>query len=283
MSDRSVEVDFQPPVRGSELRLNEVIPGNSAKRDYLFVNNVRFLSMAAVVAIHCVLLVSRIAGSATLTLPVCAVLQCLKFGTIGFFLISGFLMGEGLCHKKPSEYMARRIRTVFLPWLFWFSMYCCLVMRGSLPGLFDANSFGNVVVSLMNMFRERMFESIYWFVPNLMISLSILLVCRRFLDDLRFGCVLFVVSLLYGVNIYTQWVAVSSHTEALFGFVFYLWLGVWAGRNFARVEDWLKKMPLSVVAAAIALSWIAALAESSLQCFSPPSPRWVRLPRQSST
>jgi len=232
------------------------------KKEYLFVNNVRFISMAAVVAMHCSETALRLTGANPSSLIV--MVQPFKFGTIGFFLISGFLMGKGLTQRNPLEYLARRVHTVLLPWLLWFSFYCSLRFVHDLSlAILHSNSALNLLLSILGLIRAGIFDSIYWFVPNLMFSLCFLLLCRRFLDDLRLGAILLGVSLIYGINVHAQWVPVSSHSEALFGFVFYLWLGIWAARN-ARVIDRISQTRTWFILGFVVLSGLAALQESSI-------------------
>src|SRR5215472_17824439 len=128
------------------------------KEEYLFVNNVRFLSMAAVVAMHCTENTHHLTGGN----PTSLMVQPFKFGTIGFFLISGFLMGKGLTHKKPSEYLVRRLRTVLLPWLLWFSLLCFLeFVHGLSFNIFDSSSLLRVSLSILGLIRAGVFESAY--------------------------------------------------------------------------------------------------------------------------
>jgi hypothetical protein len=63
--------------------------------------------------------------------------------------------------------------------------------------------------------------------------------------------------------VYTKWVPLSSHSEALFGFVFYLWLGVWAARN-VRVIERISQIRTRFILGFVVLSGLAALQESSI-------------------
>jgi peptidoglycan/LPS O-acetylase OafA/YrhL len=68
---------------------------------HIFVDNVRFLSMIGIVAIHSATVVF-VTGNVHPML-IAALLAPQKFGTIGFFLISGFLLGERLDRCRPLE------------------------------------------------------------------------------------------------------------------------------------------------------------------------------------
>jgi hypothetical protein len=117
---------------------------------------------------------------------------------------------------------------------------------------------------LGELLQIALFDTAYWFVPNLMLAIGVLLLCRRFLYDPRLGCTLLGVSLFYGINAYTQWLPIQSHTEALLGFVFYLWLGAWAAKNFDAFHAWSARIPALVLIAMAALTGLAAFAEGEL-------------------
>jgi membrane-bound acyltransferase YfiQ involved in biofilm formation len=192
-------------------------------------------------------------------------LQPFKFGTIAFFLISGFLMQEGLTRRPPLEYLKRRLHRVFTPWLFWFALFFGMTLtNGAVHGQFLFHSLQGGAASVLDNLYQCLFASAYWFVPNLMIALCVLLLCRRFLLDIRLGGAFLALSLFYGLNIHWQWIPLESHTEAFFGFVFYLWLGAWAAQNFAVVEAWIERTPMVALCAFVALSALAALREADL-------------------
>ncbi len=234
--------------------------------DHIFANNVRFLSMAAVVFSHCILVSFSTYGLN----PAGWLVRCLRqpamFNVIGFFLISGFLMGEGLTKRPPWEYLKRRFQRIFTPWLFWFSLYFALllvvdVVCGRLGGI---HTWRDGALRALNMLSFCMFSSVYWFVPNLLLALCILLACRRFLFDLRFGGVLLALSLFYGLNIYAHWIPVKNHSGALFGFIFYQWLGAWAARNFGAIQAWIARTSIAALLALTMLTGLAALLESTV-------------------
>lgn|GEM_PF-353328 len=236
-------------------KIKKVVPP-----DHVFVDNVRFLSMAAVVGLH------TASGFYVALQPAAisdlALLECelLKFGTIGFFLVSGFLLGDRINNCSPVTYFLRRLQNVFIPWCVWFSLWCCLKFvsdwtTGRVPEL----SLGYAI----SFVGECLTLTAYWFVPNLLIALAILLVFRRFLNHLWVGALFLLASLFYGFNIYGRWIP-EGHTKAVFGFVFYLWLGAWSAWHFPVIENWLKKMhPLVLIGLSLLASGLA-LGESKL-------------------
>ncbi len=250
-------------LRSSRLAETSRTATGTRPAEHLFVNNVRFLSMAAVVCLHTL---SALLSRAGLSLDSgwgIAVVQAVKFGTIGFFLISGFLLSESLDRRSRSDYLRRRLRTVAVPWLAWFAIFSGILLFAKiLRGAFWSHSIEGTVRLLGQDLYRNLFTTAYWFVPNLLVAMCILLLCRRFLYDLWLGSLFLAVSLLHGVNVYAHWIPIRSHTEALLGFVFYLWLGAWSAHHFAAVQAWIRRIPMVVVLAITIASLGAATSES---------------------
>jgi len=233
--------------------------------EHLFVSNVRFLSMAAVVFVHCISASFLMAGLSPSGELERVMRQPVSFDIIGFFLISGFLMSEGLTKRSPGEYLKRRLRRIFLPWLFWYLLFfASLLINDAMLGRLRVMSLHEDAQWALHRLVFCLFSSVYWFVPNLLIALCILLACRRFLFDLRLGGALLALSLFYGVNIYAHWIPFQGHSEALLGFIFYLWLGAWAARNFGLIQALNERIPALSLMVLGALAGLAALLESGV-------------------
>ena len=216
--------------------------------------------MAAVIALH-VLQGYRTISSGVWCSPVPQYsLQPFKFGTIAFFLASGFLFGERIDHCKPSEYMFRRFRTVFLPWSMWFGLFCILK---SLSHLFFRPDRSISLSNAISIWQDGLFQTAFWFVPNLLCAMMLLLLFRNILRRNSTGVLFLLGSLFYGVNIYGRWIA-ASHTRAVFGFVFYLWLGAWTASHRPEIEAWLDRVPALAMTGLVALTLALATAESWL-------------------
>lgn len=222
--------------------------------------------MAAVVFIHCVASLCAINGLSSLGWLERCLRQPVEFDIIGFFLISGFLMEEGLTRRPPGEYLKRRFQRILIPWLFWFSLLFALLLvhDGVHSRLAVIHTWQDGAMWALDMLYLCMFGSVYWFVPNLLLALCILLACKRFLFDLRFGGVLLALSLFYGLNIYAQWIPLQSHSGALFGFIFYQWLGAWVARNFGAIQAWIARTSMTSLLALAVLTGLAALLESTV-------------------
>ncbi len=186
----------------------------------------------------------------------------LKFGTIAFFLMSGFLAGRGLETSQPLRYLGRRIQRIFFPWTFWVAAMVAGLLATDLAHhrfTFGANQ--PFFQDLGHWLFYTLTSTAFWFVPNLLISMAILLVFRRWHENLGFGAVLLALSLFYAVNIYMSWLP-SAHTEALLGFVFYLWLGVFAARKQRIFDGWLAHISFFQLSFAVLVTGLLAYGEA---------------------
>jgi hypothetical protein len=218
-------------------------------KNYSFVDNIRFASMACIVWIHCAstILATNVHADNNLTF---LFIQPFKFATICFFLISGFLMGTKLPQQGTGKYFKRRLTTVVLPWAAWALFYTFIIFLWGFAKariqITTAQAFARL---LLDYGYNTLFKSVYWFVPNLLLALAIILLCRRFINDLRFGALLLSISMLYGL----QLLLIQNpryyipHTSALLGFVFYLWLGIWTATHFHQAEARIREFPLWIL------------------------------------
>jgi hypothetical protein len=275
---------------------------------FLFVDNVRFWCMVAVLSLHCTRVFTLLGyQNFVLTEYVCATL--FKFGTIGFFLVSGFLLESNLATRAPWPILRKRLGKVFVPWIFWFLLTYVLFLLDDLlrqrapfaPGFALGAALAGELTRIMT-------ATSLWFVPNLFFGLCVLLAVRRLVDRMWFGVCLLAIDLFYVANIYGRW-STALHAEALFGFIFYLWLGHFAarrqqafGRLVLRLRLWQWGLAaLGAGAAALGEArWLAHLgADDPLNTLRPLNqifsvlvvlglcrlrraawPRWVDVPRQ---
>ena len=153
-----------------------------------------------------------------------------KFGSIAFFLASGFLLGASLDRQSNTDYMRKRFSRVFLPWLCWCSAFCAALIylnvhHGRTPIVLGVNACHVILY-----WARYALDSPYWFVPNLLFSLCCLLLVRKFVGDRVSGAIWAFASLFYAANVYLRWLP-TSHRSAWLGFVFYLWLGVFCAKH----------------------------------------------------
>ena len=192
--------------------------------DYHQVTNIRFLSMITIVAMHTQFFQFSFSEN-----PLNLILfQVLKFGTIGFFMVSGFLLGSKLTEVHPWVYFKRRLHSTFRPWLFWAGLF-------SIIALIKMSFWKEITLKdIGQQIYTTSFLSNYWFVINFLFALGILLIFRKFFQKRWFCCILLFCSLFYGINLYFRWIP-SNHTTALFGYIFYIWIGLQISLNRRQV------------------------------------------------
>src|SRR5262245_537710 len=185
---------------------------------YLFIDNVRFVSMLAIVMRHSELVLF---GGSPAPLLERELIQLRTFGVPLFFVSSAFLMAAWLTRPAASvqAYWKSRLHQVALPWLLWVSIFQVLELTKSLfQHRFDLNEIPEQI-------WQNVFSQAYWFVPILLLSLTMLLPLRRYWHAWWLGVFFLLLSLLYGVNLYRCWFP-SGHSVALFGYLFPFWLGI---------------------------------------------------------
>ncbi len=219
---------------------------------YGFVTNTRFISMMGIVAIHAELATPDWNAS---PLNV-GFNQLAKFATVCFFVISGFLLGDRLSEARPWDYFWRRVRAIGMPWAVWAGVYLALGV-----GL-DYATRGAAMRPLGWHISNTFVSSAFWFVPNMLLSLAILIALRRWLDRWWLGAALLVASLSYGVNLHVLWWHDTRHNTALLGFTGYLWLGHALRRYSTEARALITRAPWWLLGAIVAATLALALAES---------------------
>lgn len=198
------------------------------------------------------------------TLTVIANLQFSKFGTIIFFLLSGFLIGDKIKNTTAKEYLKKRLQNTIKPWAFWACILMILnyVTLAIIYFKFHPSDFWQTpTLPLGNQIIHIVFFTNFWFILNFMICLAILLAFKRYLDSNYFGLILLLCSLFYSVNLYFNWIP-THHTTAVFGFVFYLWLGYQLNKYFDAFKLWVGKASAWWLIPVLIISFASCCAES---------------------
>ena len=211
--------------------------------NYSFVDTIRCISMIGIVFLHCSVFWGIKYKSFSETLIETAVMQILKFSTIAFFLIGGFLINHKFNEYSAGQYLKNRFKNTVRPWLFWVIVFFVLDVIGQLTVYFRYGSndaFDNLPTYLLGETGHILFYTSYWFIPNFLICIALLLIFKKYLYNVWFGVFLGALSVFYSVNLYGTWVP-TEHSTALFGFVFYLWLGVVMNKHFDKVMAFINK------------------------------------------
>lgn len=215
------------------------------KRNFEFVDTIRCLSMMGIVFEHTEVFGAANYASFYTSMLQVSVMQFFKFATIAFFLIAGFLINHKFTEYTPLEYLKNRFKNTIGPWAFWLNV---LVLWQVLDLLFIAYFKYNgerhmpspFLPYLLHSYYGVVFNTSFWFILNFLICIAILLIFKRYIDRIGFGVVLGLTSLGYSINLYYGWIR-TQHTTALFGFVFFLWLGAMMNKHSAWLFGLIKK------------------------------------------
>jgi hypothetical protein len=235
-----------------------------SKKNYEFIDAIRCIAMMSIVAEH-----SIVAGVETFTsvnakyYTFIGLIQFVKFGTISFFLLAGFLIGEKFADYSPGEYLKRRISTTFAPWLFWTFVYiiAMLITLRITENIYHDGRFN--LANILEEIKAVYLHTSYWFIINFLISISILLIFRRYLYSLYLGGVLLLFTLFYTVNIHYEWID-PRHSTAILGFVFFLWLGAQLRKYWSSIEKKASATPFSLLVGLLVLTFGASFYETDL-------------------
>ena len=197
-----------------------------SKPSYQFVDNIRCIAIIAIVIEHCLIPSNILTKSDVSYWPYILGAQAFKFGTIAFFLIAGFLFAEHKDQYGFFDYLKRRFDNIFKPWLIWSLTFLLVLTGGSVVNsLISGVPFRIILSGLWWGIKTVYLHSNYWFIMNYFFCTTILLLSKKVLQSWKFGLVLFLLTCFYGVNVYTEWI-VPHHTTAIFGFIFFYWLGI---------------------------------------------------------
>lgn len=226
--------------------MQNLVNDSTAKKNFDFVDSIRAIAMMSIVYEHsCLFWGQKYPLLADTFLQTLFVVTG-KFGTVIFFLISGFLMNYKFAEYNTATYIKNRFKSTFGPWLFWIFILLAVMLIHKLVVYlkFRETDFHNVpefAAFLLGQIGHIVFFTNYWFILNFLICICIILSFKRYIYSYYLGGFLLLLSLFYSVNLYQHWIT-TEHTAALFGFVFYLWAGIMLNKHFAKVSAWIKQM-----------------------------------------
>lgn len=234
-----------------------------AKKNYAFIDGIRCIAMICIVVEHSFFL-------GNIYKPVnphdfwiySALMQLSKAGTMTFFILAGFLIGDNFTTYTPGQYLKRRFANTVKPWLFWALLFVFFFLLDKFIGSlrFHGTFMRDWPVLVPKAFETVFLFTNYWFIINFLVCISILLIFKKYLYSLWFGMLLLALTFLYSINIYQLWFE-PRHTTALFGFVFFLWLGAQLYHRWNQVNQWLKNTSFIGIIFVTLATYIWAIAE----------------------
>jgi len=239
-----------------------------SKKNYDFIDIIRCLAMMSIVMEHSFSFNSMQYNPTDRlsVLTFTTVIQFIKFGTIAFFLLSGFLISEKINEYPPFQYLKKRTHNTTGPWIFWSLFFCFTMILNDIvcARQFNHGNFQpHYGLTILNYLKIIYLYTSYWFIPNFLICIAVLLIFKRWIYSYWLGAGLMICTAIYMVNIYNEWVE-PRHSTAILGFVFFLWLGVQFNRHLDSIEKWLDKTPTSLWVVLTALTLAMGVAEITL-------------------
>ncbi|WP_129714305.1 acyltransferase [Pedobacter sp. SYP-B3415] len=214
------------------------------KKNFDFVDTIRCIAMMGIVFEHCTYHGNRIFPDHDQRNYIyIGLIQLSKFGTIAFFLLAGFLLGDRFQTYSSWQYFKRRLSSVFLPWLIWSLIFITATMINLHIVLRQRPNYNFLSLLVENAKSVYLYTN-YWFIINFMFCIGILLCFKRHLYKWWLGLVFCALSFAYSLNVYFEWFA-TAHTVAIFGFVFYLWLGAQMHKHWEYIDERIRSIPLS--------------------------------------
>lgn len=220
-------------------------------RTYHFADFVRFVAMCAIIFQHSFIVEKEfliIDSASVLTFFFFKVIS--KIGSISFFLVSGFLLSSALERYSSKEYLNKRVKNIFKPYLLFVGIYLMLNVAGGFFGEQKISSIFELPAFLAGKIINTLFFTSYWFIFNYFISVMILLIMRKYLYERWLGVFLFGCTLVYSVNVHMEWFT-PHHSTAFMGFTFFLWLGANLKRNEEFFWNLITKTPYWKLIAAV--------------------------------
>ncbi|WP_231491033.1 acyltransferase [Pedobacter sp. Leaf170] len=240
-------------------------PIKKEKLNYDFIDSLRFIAIITIVLEHTYMWPEPKFFKDVMEQSIqLFTMQVFKFGTILFYLLAGFLIGDKIHTTTSLQYLKRRFDGTFKPWLFWIIVFLILIyanllvvyLKGSWSPMFEKPIWG-----LANQIYDIIVKTSFWFILNFLGSISLLLIFRKYLYKYQLGIFLGICSVFYSINLYHEWIY-STHTTAIFGFVFYLWLGVILHKYFKEFNEWIKRRSVIILGLAATITLIISCWES---------------------
>jgi len=203
--------------------------------------------MIGIVFEHCSALWGITYNNVSHTLIEIGAMQFFKFVSIAFFIIGGFLINHKFTENTPAQYLKNRLSNTIAPWTFWLTI---LIILDLINIHIIARKHGRLATlpPFWELLPQEIYHSVFftsfWFVLNFLICITVLLIFKRYLYSIWFGVFWGLVSLSYSLNLYHGWIA-TEHSLALFGFIVYLWLGVYMNKHYDKIVVFIKEVSLN--------------------------------------
>jgi hypothetical protein len=249
------------PAEGTLLHPAEPTAEKGKEVTYPFVNLIRFIATIGIVFLHSGIPLAGNDYNAVIHQVnhieyYLLLRQIFKFATICYFMIAGFLLADKVTGANPFHYYKRRFDVLVKPYLLSFAIFIILLLIRDYALTNEKFKWYYILTSM----KFSLLYTAYWYVPNYLLSLLIIVGFAKYIQSPYFGALLFVLTLYYTwFDVYSSH-HTASHTTALLGFVFYMWLGVYIKKN--NLVQKIKNLNLLSVGVVLILIFLLSNCES---------------------
>lgn len=216
---------------------------STQERSYNFADFIRFVAISAIVFQHSFVVEKEFLIADQSSVITFFFLKLIaKIGSISFFLVSGFLLTSALERYSSKEYLNKRVKNIFRPYILFVFIYLLLNLAGGFYGQEKITSIAEFPSFLAGTILNILFFTSYWFIFNYFISVVILLTLRKYLYEEWLGVVLFCCTMVYSINVHVEWFT-PHHSSSFLGFTFFLWLGANLKRHEKFFWDLIDSTP----------------------------------------
>jgi probable poly-beta-1,6-N-acetyl-D-glucosamine export protein len=234
----------------------------SEERSYHFADFIRFVAMCAIIFQHSFIVEKSLLITDSSSVVLFFFLKVMaKIGSISFFIVSGFLLSSALGRYSSKEYLNKRVKNIFKPYVLFVGVYLALDCLGAFFGEQRITSFAQLPAFVISKILGILFFTSYWFIFNYFISVMLLLSLRNFLYERWLGVLLFCCTLVYSINVHFEFF-LPHHTTAFVGFTFFLWLGANLRKHETTFWTFIESTPLWKILALLAITLSANLYET---------------------
>jgi peptidoglycan/LPS O-acetylase OafA/YrhL len=185
-----------------------------------------------------------------------------RVGTVIFFIISGFFLGNNIHKYTLLSYLRHRLFSIIVPWVCFLTLFV-LIQIAHLRSMHQIITDSPVKTLLLfyNIFKGFVFHAAYWFIPISMIAACALVVLKNYMNKSWLGIIFLSATLFYGVNLHYGWIS-ANHTKAFAGYIFFMWLGLQLKMHMHQVTQLIEKLSWPVLLHALLLLLAIACWES---------------------
>ncbi|HEY0656335.1 MAG TPA: acyltransferase [Chryseosolibacter sp.] len=234
----------------------------SEERSYHFADFIRFVAMCAIIFQHSFIVEKSLLMADSSSVVLFFFLKVMaKIGSISFFLVSGFLLSSALDRYSSKDYLNKRVKNIFKPYVLFVAIYLSLDCLGAFFGEQRITSLAQLPAFVAGKMLGILFFTSYWFIFNYFISVMLLLSVRKYLYERWLGIVLFCCTLVYSVNVHFEFF-LPHHTTAFVGFTFFLWLGANLRKHETVFWNFIESTPFWKILGLVAITLAANLFET---------------------